>query len=281
MVGDDISVFVDNSTRKIHIANVEFFHNEQIISYMSITDDDERSKPIKISGNAFKDSQNIKITGSSDGLHLFMAYGRARNQTRGAFDIFFSESSDDGLTWSSPILPRSNNLEDINYRQMPDILITRSERLLVFYRIRGKLLMTTREKGSSIWSAEKNILSPLCEEFGGGNSMSITSVKSGKEELIVQSYTCNGKKGTFAIIAESNDNGNTWKYITPNIGNDLIGSLAMADKDYGEKLYFSQIESNDYYAQVRFFLYLSVVDSKKLCHFQSTALVINQLIFVQ
>ena len=150
------SVFVDKSNNKTHIVYTEKVNKNYIVFYMNLLPNGTPSTPIQLSK---LESLTIppKITGEHDGKSLYATMNQLRD---GISEIFFVESETDGVYWTKPVVPRSDNPNDKYHRYSPNIVVTKSERVFIFYRMKAYshyLYYSTRAQSSVIWSTERSI----------------------------------------------------------------------------------------------------------------------------
>jgi len=117
-----------------------------------------------------------KITGSDDGKHIYAVFSSGRyneannfcssSGTAGCHEVYFSESSSNGLTWSPSVKIERNDMRDMTLRDSISLIhIKKTNRLFIFFeydnvkdRI-GAVGFTTRPSESSYFTPEKLIFS--------------------------------------------------------------------------------------------------------------------------
>ena len=100
------------------------------------------------------------IAGTDDAKSVFVVYQKMDTLDSNKSAVLFIESNDAGVTWSKPISLGNANA---GFRSYPNILYQRETgRIVVFYITMMldwtfKITMTTRPKGSTVFSAERYI----------------------------------------------------------------------------------------------------------------------------
>jgi len=106
---------------------------------------------------------NDKITGTDDGKHLFIVTTAWELSEEGMrAEVYFSESNDNGISWSKPVKIQRENMDDIYERETQSLVyVKETGRIYIFYlyhKIRESLTfigIVTRPAGSTIFSTEK------------------------------------------------------------------------------------------------------------------------------
>eukprot|EP00829_Urostomides_striatus_P017749 TRINITY_DN6221_c0_g1_i1.p2 TRINITY_DN6221_c0_g1~~TRINITY_DN6221_c0_g1_i1.p2 ORF type:complete len:247 (+),score=38.69 TRINITY_DN6221_c0_g1_i1:64-804(+) len=145
----------DSFNNKTHIL---YLTTGGYVYYLYLEQNGTVSSALNIGKSTQRGQGVISIQGANDGLHLYVVI----NYRRGYYDdLNFLESENDGHTWSSPVIPRSNNLQDSYNRYIPEILVLSSGRVFIFYSKNSynerEIMATTRPPNSIAWSTEKYV----------------------------------------------------------------------------------------------------------------------------
>jgi len=190
---------------------------------------------------------DITATGADNKEGLYVAFSAKRtlrgascedNDLSGCIDIFFTESTDDGQTWSKPIQVPRYNINDSKNRKMPIMFrVQETGRLFIFYKIGKDLHSVTRPGGSTLftneietWCCTNSEESPFWANYAFA------------EERIFLQLISNNEKTNVTTRVISKDNGITWDdagnldspsfFITPNLNRNKFYMAAFKNNVY-------------------------------------------------
>lgn len=149
-----LATYVERFNMKTHII---YLTTDGSIFYINVDSNGTESSAIQIGKTTLRSQKAFSIIGANDGQHLYVVF----NVRVGYYDdIRFTESRNDGQTWSTPVSPRSNQ-DDSYERYIPEILVLSSGRLFVFYVKNSysdrEVYTATRPPNSLAWSTEKYV----------------------------------------------------------------------------------------------------------------------------
>jgi len=198
-------MYTDPSTHHTHLVSNEF---EGTISYYMRIENGVLAKLIKIP-DIDKDGMP-KIKGQNDGKHIFMIY------TSKLGKIMFTESSDNGNTWTTPISISVANQRCYSFHL--DYIHETGRLFSVFRSGNNKIMFTTRQQGSSVFS--NPIL--IADTYTISHPYACYSIDQGKIIL----HVAYSERKTM-VYTKSTDNGASW--LTPH---DIGIKLEHADSAY-------------------------------------------------
>lgn len=206
-------MYIDPNTKITHAVWIDSLNMEYRLAYARINPDNTMSTPILLeSAHRARLSQ---IIGSGDGKRILITYDAKRGQgdkvdcaadtPQGCYEIFFIESKDGGMTWSSPVMIK-HSLDYID-RKGPRIdFVKETSQVIITYWASGPMAFTTRKSDTSDFTTET--LFPFS--------------KSTAYQSIVHTYSDNGTPifhffyvnwsypNEHLMYTQSEDNGQTW-----------------------------------------------------------------------
>jgi hypothetical protein len=232
------ATFVDQKTGKAHIVFPMFdpIKRADFDYYMALTPGDEKTAPIQLAEmSASSQVFQPTITGAHNGKDLFVAMILQRQDDGGiTYDMFFVESNTDGTSWSNPIIPRGNDIQDNAIRDSPTLLSTKSGRLYLFYRKNNRPVFVTRPRFSTIWSAEKELNTQQCTNSSFFFSATTTYVTDTNSTTFFSTLCYQQDVPAVHYIGETNNNGVTWQSTQRTVSNatEFLTSLtSMGGRD--------------------------------------------------
>ena len=150
------------------------------------------------------------ISGSNNGKSIFIIFqsprerfsqGDCKVDPKNCNDIFFSESKNNGDSWSSPIVVPRKDMNDKVERLNPQFLISKNERIWIFYtKARtndAPCTYVTRSPGASVFSTEKdlpiNVSTTISVVYNANMNKEFIDIfyYSYKEGKVLKYYTAN------------------------------------------------------------------------------------------
>lgn len=265
--------YVDSKTKTAHFAFIVVNNGAPIgkLYHLKVKPDNQISElkliTVKPLHNDFID---CSIYGDSVGGKLFIT-ATFKNEKTGFSEVWFSESNDNGETFSVPILmPVKNPDERVSRHSAIARYSNVRERLWIFYvgteplSNKTTIRYVSRAKGSTILTPE-TILEDRNQEIMGNPKFEIvdTTKLSG---LYLSYYSEKNEQDVNLIIVNSNNNGITWNtkilttlkkqdlksYSSPDIAADKSNKGGVFSAySYGHHSYFvieyMDLNSNDYW----------------------------------
>eukprot|EP01022_Parablepharisma_sp_SALTPOND_P029130 TRINITY_DN72646_c0_g1_i1.p1 TRINITY_DN72646_c0_g1~~TRINITY_DN72646_c0_g1_i1.p1 ORF type:complete len:417 (-),score=17.05 TRINITY_DN72646_c0_g1_i1:62-1252(-) len=194
--------------------------------------------------------KDISATGTSDGKDIFVAFSANRtttsqscseNDATGCSDIYFTESSDYGKTWTKPRAVPRKNMTDAKTRQTPRILyMGESKRLFIFYVVPGEdehgIYQVTRPQGSTIFSNEV----PVYRNRYPMTKLQVACINSWGENFINVVF----EELYWLTLVVSDNNGVSWlpakglRFVRPS------STYAMTVSSAGDLLFIASMDRN-------------------------------------
>ena len=166
--------------------------------------------PIKLSQGLLEGTlYSAGIAVSDDGQDVCVAYLESKGRNN---DVKFCESEDAGATWSEPICPRSDNLNDTYDRTKISVVRSNTGDIYLFYK-KGEMNLTiaSRMEGSKTWEPEQPIHFYDCPNLA--SSIPYAEITYQTPSQYTLHFAMNCKYNTKSIIfGDSNDKLNSWKW---------------------------------------------------------------------
>ena len=242
---DGQATYVDGLTGKGHFVFRAKNKYGSYAHYFGMTPNGDRGIPYNFTKlPALEHGNPFSIVGENNGRDLYIVMVVMRGAYR---DLAFVETTSNGEDWSKSIVPRGNAEGDTCNRDMPSLLYTPSERLILFYRKDSYLYYVTRSPDTTVWSMEKRIDLNDCTGLLFTNALFSTFVPVAVPPRVMVHLICKTVRSRWVpLMVESKDNGNNWEvYVSSKY--DLTGNISsvLAVNSYDNKVYgvFAQDES--------------------------------------
>lgn len=190
---DKVSIFTDNANGISHV--VWCSSASKYLSYIRVYSNGTTS-PLESLPWKHPCSPLVSIKGFDDKKTLFLVYQAQRefapeykgcaNDPKNCHDIYFTESHDEGLTWTTPEAVPRDDMNDKVGREEPQLLVMNNSRLWIFYKrsgsSNGNYSYVVRSPGSSTFSSEKLLpihVSRVSIAYNDFNGESILSIYHG------------------------------------------------------------------------------------------------------
>lgn len=173
---------------------------------------------VPIGGSADMREQ-VRIEGQGNPLHLYVVFQAYRSgYGNGPADIFFTESTNGGATWSSALELQPGHPNDGIPRYTPALAVSPAGDVFVVYNKGNSAIgFRTRPAGSTVWSAEQHINAGFkphprfpsiayTKKRGVGYVHVIAAANSGNnaDDLFYTRSGDNGASWTGAVIVSTN-----------------------------------------------------------------------------
>lgn len=209
-------MYVDPKTHITHMVWIENPSTEFQLVYSRKEPGKAPTKPIVLEGRVRPRLSNI--IGEGDGKHIMISYDAKRVQgddndctatdQRGCYEIYFSESFDNGDTWSKGVMIQHNDPKDKDDRKGPKMIyIKETKQTFITYWRSGSMVFSYRD-GTGAFT--KEIVMP----FGTGTayeSLVYTVNPSTKKITLHFTYTNWRYPIEWLMYSSSTDFGRTWK----------------------------------------------------------------------
>jgi hypothetical protein len=221
---DGEATFVDGQSGKAHVVFRAKNKYGAYGHYLGVTPDGNREPPFNFSKQTvWQEGPAFSITGEHNGRDLYIVMVVNRGAYR---DLQFVESTSDGEYWSKPIVPRGIVENDTSNRDMPSLLYSQSERLMLFYRKDSYLYYVTRPPDTTVWSIERRIDTGDCLNLLSTSALFSAMVPSAVPPRVVFHFICKTVRSRWVpLMGESKDNGNTWQ-LFPSSKFDMTGNIS-------------------------------------------------------
>ena len=243
-VGVATSIYIDPSTNITHFGystqpDPRFLDNYQIC-YKSMKPTGEFTNEICLNGDPRL--YRCTITGAGNGKNLYLtAFGPrasfdgfcSEKGTEYCYDIYFTESTDAGLTWDKWHQVERDNMDDI-IRRLGEttVYVQETGRLFIFYSIGSYehvngVAFVTRPKGSAVFSRESIITKQDPHYINAGVGAAYTYDKGTLVMHVIWEELWGKTWGEHDIVSytESRDMGITWskpRAIMENVTGALV-----------------------------------------------------------
>ena len=206
------TIFTDEGTGISHIL---WCHSkDHLFHYRQIKADGTVSKVIIFNWKYLCTSKYI-ISGFHDKKSLYIVYQGKRSMStknciedpKGCNDIYFSESSNGGITWLAPIAVPRKNMTDQKERVSPRFLVSARNRLWIFYQnlmeTANSISYVSRSPRSTVFSTERTL------DLNIGKDMSVAYASNNTKSLITIFYSSHKNRSNYRYYTENN--GISWK----------------------------------------------------------------------
>jgi len=156
-------MYIDPLTKITHLLWIEERSDVFSLAYVKIYYNQTRSKPIYLETD--HRPRLSHIIGEGNGRHLLVAYDAKRVQgdnndcteedRTGCYEIYFTESKDNGDTWSKPLMIQHDNPDEAVTRKGPRMVyVSDNRQVFLTYWRDGPMAYTTRIGDSNTFAKE-------------------------------------------------------------------------------------------------------------------------------